>query len=476
MGAVRHRDVPAGADVTAEGNGKLHQQGNSEARPSNSQPAASGGDNAKLVKQGALPDLTLQNARAEADDLLRNPHAAAWEKLKAVEVLARSGAESVTLKDKDGTERACRVELETLGKKTLIHLFANDSNGKEHVILRGISNGDGTYGQEQDPRGRKVSYIGSWWSAHMDSVSNISGLEAGVNSGNPKSDSVKSANTESQAEAASSPAKPKTPAAETHAEPERSNAPVAGRLGWTMPNLVAPMSAPELPATTAAAEDPHKQSTARAADSSPPSDGRAAEVQASSDATNDSSPAKHPHHFENIRGAFEALASTRKYSGKHMERLPGGAVYMEAGMDICADGRGGRALDPRNGQNRTALSYRNGSYLDSTTTPYVVVPMHVHKQYGIELGDHVFVKYRDNVVEAIVGDIGPHYKLGEGSIRLARLLGMNRSTPNSAEAQRGVQYIVFPDSGDRTPGDRYHNLIKARALLLDAANREAEQD
>lgn len=128
----------------------------------------------------AAPADSAQEDRNDAVELLSNPHAAAWEKLKAVEVLARQNVETINLNDANGVARTCRVELETLGRKTLIHLFAQDETGHEHPILRGISNGDGTYAHEQNDAGTPVSYIGSWWTSSMDKskLSVLGGIEA----------------------------------------------------------------------------------------------------------------------------------------------------------------------------------------------------------------------------------------------------------------------------------------------------------
>ena len=61
-------------------------------------------------------------------------------------------------------------------------------------------------------------------------------------------------------------------------------------------------------------------------------------------------------------------------------------------------------------------------------------------------GDIAAVSYRGRVAYAIYGDRGPRTKIGEGSIALARALGIP-SDPVRGGTQGGVTYIVFPGSG-----------------------------
>lgn len=135
---------------------------------------------AQLVQQGRLPD-TRVDERTHAIRVLENSHPNIQEKLKKVAKLADLGETSVTLVDKNGIQRECRVEMEKIGnpgkEKTLIHLFATDERGKEHVILRGIKTENGDFEQQRDRNGNKVSYIGNWWTTHMNNVSKIGGVE-----------------------------------------------------------------------------------------------------------------------------------------------------------------------------------------------------------------------------------------------------------------------------------------------------------
>jgi hypothetical protein len=71
---------------------------------------------------------------------------------------------------------------------------------------------------------------------------------------------------------------------------------------------------------------------------------------------------------------------------------------------------------------------------------------------GAKLGDFVVVieKASGKVAYALVADVGPRDKIGEGSIALARELGIP-SSPKKGGAASGVQYVVFPGSGNGRP-------------------------
>jgi len=125
----------------------------------------------KLVSAGKLP-ATQFDETAVLVDTLQNGHAAAWEKLKAVESLGRSGVKTVSLKDQNGAALNCEIQLEEVNGRTLVHLFSPEGR----VILRGISNGDGTYARQQDKEGKAVSYVGTWWNKHK-AGSSLGGVE-----------------------------------------------------------------------------------------------------------------------------------------------------------------------------------------------------------------------------------------------------------------------------------------------------------
>jgi hypothetical protein len=97
-------------------------------------------------------------------------------------------------------------------------------------------------------------------------------------------------------------------------------------------------------------------------------------------------------------------------------------------------------------------------YVDSSAIPYVAISPRLLKRSlagGAQLGDVVAVVNRANgkVAYAVVADVGPRDKLGEGSIALAETLGVN-GDPRRGGTAKGILYVVFPGSGMGWPRAR----------------------
>ena len=118
-------------------------------------------------------------------------------------------------------------------------------------------------------------------------------------------------------------------------------------------------------------------------------------------------------------------------------------------MALLAKTPDARRIDPT-GQTRTSLRYGDGSSVNAHHVPYFVLPLNRYQQFGVKKGDIAAVRYNGRVEFAIFADVGPQQKLGEGSMALARQLGIN-SSPRRGGVGAGVEYIVFPRSGDGTP-------------------------
>ena len=96
--------------------------------------------------------------------------------------------------------------------------------------------------------------------------------------------------------------------------------------------------------------------------------------------------------------------------------------------------------------------------LDSNRIPFIVIPRHWQQSAtpGLKLGDFAVVlrKSTGQMSSAIVGDLGPKRKLGEGSVALHQALGNDpfRMRFGKRRAWQGiggrdVMYAVFPNSG-----------------------------
>jgi Fungal chitosanase of glycosyl hydrolase group 75/Extensin-like protein C-terminus len=139
-----------------------------------------------------------------------------------------------------------------------------------------------------------------------------------------------------------------------------------------------------------------------------------------------------------------------------MYTLPGGQIYIDADMDIDADGSpNATTIDPCCGQLETSLRYPTAGKesVDSEKIPYFVLPNEWFSSKKIKLGDIAAVIYKGNVEYAIFADVGPKDKIGEGSISLARSLGHEPIIGGIVKSgiDRDVIYIIFPGSGDGTP-------------------------
>jgi hypothetical protein len=89
-------------------------------------------------------------------------------------------------------------------------------------------------------------------------------------------------------------------------------------------------------------------------------------------------------------------------------------------------------------------------YVNAETIPFFVLPG--NKRFGAKLGDFGFVVNSTNGKSCgcVFADTGPVDEVGEGSIALAKALGLN-ANPKNGGADDGLAYIIFPDSGAGWP-------------------------
>lgn len=126
--------------------------------------------------------------------------------------------------------------------------------------------------------------------------------------------------------------------------------------------------------------------------------------------------------------------------------LKGAPVVKRAGMAIDTDGPVAgydrRVHRDPHRQLQTSLRYADGSSVDPTRVPYIVVPI----SEKALLGDLAVVEYRGKRVVAVVADCGRRW--GEGSVALAERLGIP-SDGVSGGVSSGVTYTVYRGSGAR---------------------------
>ncbi len=113
-------------------------------------------------------------------------------------------------------------------------------------------------------------------------------------------------------------------------------------------------------------------------------------------------------------------------------------------------------------------------YVDASKIQYVAVPPEA-MAWGAQLGDFAVVMNAKNgrIAFAIVADVGPPAKLGEGSIALADAIGV-ASSPKDGGLTGGVVYAIFTKSGTGAPrsvadidreGQRLFDALGGRLVL-----------
>ncbi|MEO1856760.1 MAG: glycoside hydrolase family 75 protein [Rubritalea sp.] len=92
------------------------------------------------------------------------------------------------------------------------------------------------------------------------------------------------------------------------------------------------------------------------------------------------------------------------------------------------------------------------SYLIAEYDPFIVMPVNMitnrSDKFAARVGDYAVVIYGDKLYPAIVGDGGPTFKVGEGSLRLAKELNSRASSYSRPVSDVTVTYLVFSNSRD----------------------------
>jgi Fungal chitosanase of glycosyl hydrolase group 75 len=171
-------------------------------------------------------------------------------------------------------------------------------------------------------------------------------------------------------------------------------------------------------------------------------------------------------------GKPQSCSSDKSHNAALLQ-LPGAVLFYEAKMAIDIDGSqlAARLYQERKqagksviDQPDTSLRYSDGTSLDADTVPYIAVPGgNFRASMGIDKGDVAAVVYRDALSYALVGDVGPACKIGEGSSRLHEQLGHKACVARDSNGvctrisnqsiETGVLYFVFPGSRNQiVPG------------------------
>ncbi len=131
--------------------------------------------------------------------------------------------------------------------------------------------------------------------------------------------------------------------------------------------------------------------------------------------------------------------------GENINELNDGSLTFMAKAAIDTDGTGPFHADP-DAQPTTSLRW-NGDYLNADQDRYIVVPPAII--FGVKdiiLGSQAHVMNTQNGMEtdAVVGDIGPHSKLGEISVACAREIGVDPSPTTGGVEEHIIFYTIKP--------------------------------
>ncbi|MBX9950534.1 MAG: hypothetical protein K2Y39_15305, partial [Candidatus Obscuribacterales bacterium] len=117
--------------------------------------------------------LTEKTAEEKALDTLGSKDASTEDQLQAIKTLVEAGQTTATITDADGTSMTVRLEVQPISEgsdRSFVHMFAVDESGRETVVLRAVSDGEG-FAQQRDADGNLVSYVGSRWKErHPESI------------------------------------------------------------------------------------------------------------------------------------------------------------------------------------------------------------------------------------------------------------------------------------------------------------------
>ena len=137
------------------------------------------------------------------------------------------------------------------------------------------------------------------------------------------------------------------------------------------------------------------------------------------------------------------------------EHDDGSLTYTAPAM-IDGDGCGPSHGDP-DYQPDTTL-HDDGRPLNSDVDRYIVVPPQVRDGVsGVVLGCQARVvnTRTGHATDAVVGDIGPHAKIGEISIATAKAIGVEASPTTGGEEARVIAYTIWPGRPAIVCGKKY---------------------
>jgi len=120
-----------------------------------------------------------------------------------------------------------------------------------------------------------------------------------------------------------------------------------------------------------------------------------------------------------------------------------GVIRFMGNFDI--DGDGGPNIDHDPCWQPDTSLHHNGKPINSQTVPYVVIPLGILEKVGpIGLGCMCIITntITKKSANAVLADLGPSRKDGEGSAELARRIGLSGNARTGGEDRRIILYEI----------------------------------
>ncbi len=380
-------------------------------------------------KVGGKPDQRLQ--------LISDSNAKPEERLAAARELAKEGISKIELQNDKGEKQSLRLETSKAGARDLVSIHSADGSGKEKPLLKGVANSDGSIERQKDSKGRFVDWHGSG----KEISPSLADAPPRIHSRHSKAgEQASGAATERKADTRTEATERKV---ETKVEPK-------------VETKLEPKVEPKV--------EPKAETNPGGKPADKPEGKTEAKPEAKPDAKVEGSSTIDPHKI------MDAAALRAGHPVGKLVKTEDG-LYMRAKFDVDADGHpDARKIDPRNGNPNTTLRYAEGNgSVNADAVPYVVLPKGQFKEHGVKVGDLAIVRNKENgaLTVAVFGDVGPRHKRGEGSMALARELGLNPSPTHGGTQSRNIEYLAIPGSG----GDKARNQTDLLAKIDNAKQK-----
>ncbi len=331
------------------------------------------------------------------------------DRLAAAQQLANDGVKKLDLQNDKGEKYSLNLNTSKAGARELVSIHQERAGEREKPLLKGVSNSDGSFEQQKNSKGKFVDWRGS----------------------------AKELGTPGTTQALNGEMLPRV-----HSRHQTTGEKADNRNPEAKP-VQEVKAVPEIKALPEIKTLPESKITKTSSDSHQPVTSEA--------------------HRLMDRAAELAFAP----AGKLVNTEHG--LYMRAKMAVDADGSPrAKQIDPRHGQTKTSMRYDDGKtkYVNAEEVPYVVLPKGQYKPHGVQVGDMALVRNKENgkMAVAVFGDVGPKAKRGEGSMALARDLGLNPSPKHGGTQENKIEYLAFPKTRGERPKNQEELLSRMRAM------------